>query len=102
MQLTSTSIPLLIGMVGLALSLGFTAVAFNYPEFGKQELVDLGTLDVEAEEQIEIPPTEQKPPPPPKIVVPIIVEVPDEEEVEEEIEDDFRGIHRRSCSCRTC
>ncbi len=79
----------LIGMVGLALSLGFTAVAFNYPDFGKAELVDLGTLDVEAEEQIEIPPTEQKPPPPPKIVVPIIIEVPDEEEVEEEIEDVF-------------
>lgn len=79
----------LIGLVGLAVSLGFTAIAFNYPSFERQELVDLGTLEVEAEEQIEIPPTEQKPPPPPKIQVPIIVEVPDEEEVEVELEEIF-------------
>ncbi len=68
------------------MSIGLTFLAFEFPEFEEQELVDLGSLEVEVEEQIEIPPTEQKPPPPPKVTLPEIVEVPDEEEIEEEIE----------------
>lgn len=72
--------------LGFAMSIGLTLLAFEFPEFEEQELVDLGTLEVEVEEQIEIPPTQQKPPPPPKVTLPEIVEVPDEEEIEEEIE----------------
>ena len=79
----------LISRVGLTMSLGLVLLAFEFPDFEEQVLVDLGTLDTEMEEQIEIPPTEQKPPPPPKVVQPQIIEVPDEEEIEEEIEEVF-------------
>jgi protein TonB len=75
-----------ISRMGFILSLGFVFLAFEMPTFEEQQIVDLGTLEVEVEEQIEIPPTEQKPPPPPKVTLPEIVEVPDEEEIEEEIE----------------
>ena len=78
-----------IANVGLVLSLGLVLTAFEYPDFDDQTLVDLGSLDSEMEEMIEIPPTEQLPPPPPKIQQPEIVEVPDDEEIEEEIEVDL-------------
>lgn len=70
----------------MALSLLIVLAAFEFPDFEEQTLVDLGVLDADIEETIEIPPTEQKPPPPPKLQQPEIVEVPDEEEIEEEIE----------------
>ncbi len=76
----------LIGNIGAILSLAVVLAAFEFPLFEEQELVNLGNLDSDIEEMIEIPPTEQKPPPPPKIKQPEIVEIPDEEEIEEEIE----------------
>lgn len=76
----------LLRNIGLTVSLALVLAAFEFPEFEEQTLMDLGSLDVEMEELMEIPPTEQKPPPPPKIQQPEIVEVPDEEEIEEEIE----------------
>eukprot|EP01026_Neomeris_dumetosa_P001581 TRINITY_DN103907_c0_g1_i3.p1 TRINITY_DN103907_c0_g1~~TRINITY_DN103907_c0_g1_i3.p1 ORF type:complete len:284 (+),score=57.80 TRINITY_DN103907_c0_g1_i3:194-1045(+) len=79
----------LLGNIGLAISLAIVLAAFEYPDFEEQSLVDLGVLDSEMEEMMEIPPTEQLPPPPPKIQQPEIVEVPDEEEIEEEIEVDL-------------
>ena len=48
--------------------------------------MDLGSIDDDFEDLMEIPPTEQPPPPPPVIQQPEIIEVPDEEEIEEEIE----------------
>ena len=72
--------------IAFAMSIGLVLLAFEFPEFEEQELVDLGTVEADVEEQIEIPPTQQKPPPPPKVTLPEIVEVPDEEEIEEEIE----------------
>ena len=48
--------------------------------------MDLGTIEDDFEDLMEIPPTEQPPPPPPVIQQPEIIEVPDEEEIEEEIE----------------
>lgn len=75
-----------INRIGFIMSIGLVLLAFEFPEFAEQTIVDLGTLDSVLEEQIEIPPTEQKPPPPPKVTLPEIVEVPDEEEIEEEIE----------------
>ena len=78
-----------IANVGLMLSLAIILAAFEFPDFDEQDLVDLGTLEAEVEEMMEIPPTEQLPPPPPKIETPQIVEVPDEEEIEEEIEIDL-------------
>ncbi len=73
----------LVGNIGLALSLAFVLAAFEFPDFDEQSLVDLGSLETDLEEVIEIPPTEQKPPPPPKLQQPQIIEVPDEEEIEE-------------------
>ncbi len=76
----------LLRNVGMAISLAMVLAAFEFPAFDEKSLMDLGSLDVEMEELMEIPPTEQKPPPPPKIQQPEIVEVPDEEEIEDEIE----------------
>lgn len=74
----------LIGNIGLAMSIGLVLLAFEFPNFAEEELVDLGVAETDMEEQIEVPPTEQKPPPPPpKIVVPKIIEVDNEEEIEE-------------------
>lgn len=72
--------------IAAIMSVSLALLAFEFPEFEEQTIADLGTVTVEMEEQIEIPPTEQKPPPPPKVTLPEIVEVPDEEEIEEEIE----------------
>jgi len=79
----------LVANIGLMLSLAIVLAAFEFPDFEESDLVDLGTLDSDMEEMMEIPPTEQLPPPPPKIETPQIVEVPDEEEIEEEIEIDL-------------
>ncbi|MEM6643529.1 MAG: energy transducer TonB [Bacteroidota bacterium] len=72
--------------VGMALSLLIVIVAFEWKSYDDAGLMDLGNIDDDFEDILEIPPTEQPPPPPPKVQVPEIIEVPDEEEIEEEIE----------------
>ncbi|MEQ9405427.1 MAG: energy transducer TonB [Cyclobacteriaceae bacterium] len=72
--------------IGLCASLLFTIVAFEWRSYDDSGLLDLGSLDDDFEDILEIPPTEQPPPPPPKIKLPEIIEIPDEEEIEEEIE----------------
>ncbi|MFZ6666337.1 energy transducer TonB [Peijinzhouia sedimentorum] len=72
--------------IGLALSILIVTAAFEWKNYDEGDMLDLGTLDMEMDEILEIPPTEQPPPPPPKVVQPEIVEVPDEEEIEQEIE----------------
>ena len=72
--------------IGLCSSLFLVIVAFEWPSFDDSGLLDLGSVDDDFEDILEIPPTEQPPPPPPKIKLPEIIEVPDEEEIEEEIE----------------
>lgn len=79
----------LLSRVGLAISLLVVWMMFEVPQFEKQELVDLGTVEAEPEEMIEIPPTQHQPPPPPKIKQPEIVEIPEDEEIEEEIDVDL-------------
>ena len=74
------------GNVGLMLSLAFIIWAFEWKNYDEGALVDLGQVDDNFEDLMEIPPTEQPPPPPPKVQLPQIIEVPDEEEIEEEIE----------------
>jgi protein TonB len=59
--------------------------AFEFPTFEEQQLINLGTVESSAEEQIEIPPTQQNTPPPPQIKAPQIVEVKNEEEIKEEV-----------------
>jgi len=75
--------------VGLFLSLLIVLVAFEWKDYDDGALVDLGQVQDDFEDLMEIPPTEQPPPPPPKIQQPEIIEVPDEEEIEEEIEVDL-------------
>lgn len=71
--------------IGLTLALLLVLLAFEWRQYDFS-IKDLGTLDDEFEEQLEIPPTEQPPPPPPPPVIPPeIIEVPDEEEEEEGI-----------------
>ena len=75
--------------IGLAVSLALVLTAFEWRSYDDGNLVDLGQLDDDFEDIMEIPPTEQPPPPPPKIQLPQIIEIPDEEEIEEEIEVDL-------------
>lgn len=75
--------------IGLVISLAVVTLAFEWKSYDDTGLVDLGTVENDFEDVMEIPPTEQPPPPPPKIQQPEIIEVPDEEEIEEEIEIDL-------------
>lgn len=72
--------------IGLTASLLLVILAFEWRTYDDSGLVDLGQVEDDFEDIMEIPPTEQPPPPPPKIQLPEIIEVPDEEEIEEEIE----------------
>lgn len=72
--------------IGLTVSLALVIVAFEWRTYDDSGLVDLGQVEDDFEDIMEIPPTEQPPPPPPKVQLPEIIEVPDEEEIEEEIE----------------
>lgn len=72
--------------IGMAASILLVILAFEWRTYDDNGLMDLGSVDDDFEDILEIPPTEQPPPPPPKVQVPEIVEVPDEEEIEEEIE----------------
>lgn len=75
--------------IGLFASLLIILVAFEWKDYDDGKMVDLGQVQDDFEDLMEIPPTEQPPPPPPKIQQPEIIEVPDEEEIEEEIEVDL-------------
>ena len=68
--------------VGLVVSLLIAIVAFEWKSYD-DVIMNLGNVDMEFEEAIEIPPTDLPPPPPPVIQQPEIIEVDDEEEIEE-------------------
>ena len=82
-QEKNASLSRLFMTVGLSLSLLFTIVAINWRTYDKGELLDLGQLDADFEEVIEVPPSEQPPPPPPKAEQVVLLEVKDEVIVEE-------------------
>ena len=75
--------------IGLFISMVIVVTAFESGRSDDGGMVDLGQVNDDFEDLMEIPPTEQPPPPPPKIQQPEIIEVPDEEEIEEEIEVDL-------------
>ncbi len=75
--------------IGLVISLAVVTLAFEWKSYDNSGLVDLGTVENNFEDVMEIPPTEQPPPPPPKIQQPEIIAVPDEEEIEDDIEIDL-------------
>jgi len=75
--------------IGLAISLLLVITAFEWKFYEEGSAVDLGSVEDDFEDILEIPPTQQPPPPPPKVQLPKIIEVPDEEEIEEDIEVDL-------------
>ena len=75
--------------LGLLVSVGLVLFAFEYKSYDDLALKDLGQVDVEMEELLDIPITEQPPPPPPPVEQPVIQEIPDEVEIEEKIEVNF-------------
>lgn len=72
--------------IGLVVSLALVITAFEWRFYDGGDTMDLGSVEDNFEDLMEIPPTEQPPPPPPVIQQPEIIEVPDEEEIEDEIE----------------
>jgi periplasmic protein TonB len=72
--------------IGLMISLLLAITAFTYRVYDDTSVKDLGNNNLNNEEILEVPPTEQLPPPPPKIQQPQIIEVPDEKKIEEEID----------------
>ena len=72
--------------IGLVVSLMLVIVAFEWKSYDEVDEIDMGIVDDDFEELVDIPITEQPPPPPPKIQQPEIIEIPDEEEIEEEID----------------
>ncbi|MEO1652983.1 MAG: energy transducer TonB, partial [Bacteroidota bacterium] len=72
--------------VGLAVSIAAVIFFFELKFYDDLETIDLGTLDADETELIDIPITEIPPPPPPVLQQPEIVEIPDEEEIEEQVE----------------
>lgn len=75
--------------IGLVVSISLVFFAFEYKFYDDGPAMDLGQVNDDMEDIMEIPPTEQPPPPPPKVKLPEIIEIPDEEEIEEEIELDL-------------
>lgn len=75
--------------LGLMVSVGLVLFAFEYRSYDDGLLKDLGSIDDDFEELLDIPITEQPPPPPPPIEQPEIKEIPDEVEIEEKIEVNF-------------
>ncbi|MEQ9468173.1 MAG: energy transducer TonB [Ekhidna sp.] len=69
--------------LGMVLSILMAIVAINWKVYDDGELVDLGQLETDVNEIIEIPISNQPPPPPPKQEVFKIAEVKDTEIVEE-------------------
>ena len=72
--------------IGLSLSLLFVIVAINWKSYDKLEMVDLGTLEADFDDLIEVPVSTQPPPPPPKQNQPTIITEVDDEVIIEEIE----------------
>ncbi|WP_436516642.1 energy transducer TonB [Ekhidna sp. To15] len=69
--------------VGMVLSLLFAIVAINWKSYNDGDIVDLGKVEADLNEIIEIPASTQEPPPPPKHEVFKIEEVKDTEIIEE-------------------
>lgn len=75
--------------LGLTLSLLFVTTAINWKTYDKPEMVDLGKLDADFEDVMEVPISQQPPPPPPSQKNPTIIVETSDEEIIEEIELDL-------------
>lgn len=79
----STALRPLFFHIGMAISLMMVIVAINWKSYEHGALVDLGQIQPDMNEIIEIPISKQPPPPPPKTEIFKIEEVKDSEMVEE-------------------
>ena len=75
--------------IGFIIALGIVISAFEWKTYDKYEVVSLQSIQMEQQELLEIPPTEQPSPPPPKKMAVKIITVSDLEEVEEKIDIDL-------------
>ena len=73
--------------IGLVISLLFVIAAFEWRFYDKTDIMANGDgMNIEFEDVLDVPPTEQPPPPAPKLKDIKIIEVQDIEEIEEDIE----------------
>jgi periplasmic protein TonB len=75
--------------LGLVLSLMIVLTAFEWKFYSDGFLLDLGQLNDDFEQIMDVPPTDYIPPPPPKIVQPEIIEATPDDEEEDKIEIDW-------------
>lgn len=75
-------------MIGLVTSLSITITAFEWKSREVGDLMDLGNLQGDFPDLVDIPPTEQPPPEIPKIKNFTIIDIPDEEVIDVEIDID--------------
>lgn len=75
-------------MIGLVTSLTITITAFEWKSHDVGDLMNLGTLQDDFPDLVEIPPTEQLPPEAPKIKNFTIIDIPDDEVIDVEIDID--------------
>lgn len=76
-------------MIGLVLSLSITITAFEWRNYNEGDLMDLGTLQDDFPDLVDIPPTEQPPQEPPQVKNFTIIDIPDDEEIDEDIDIDL-------------
>jgi len=72
--------------IGLLASLSLTFVAFEWKQYNRGDLMDLGVIMDDFGDIIEVPLTEQPPPKAPPLQQPEIVPIPDDEEINEVVE----------------
>jgi protein TonB len=72
--------------LGLSLSLLLVSTAINWKTYERGDLVDLGMIDTEFDDLIEVPVSEQPPPPPPAEKQPLVITEVSDEEIIEDIE----------------
>lgn len=76
--------------IGLVISLLMVIGAFEWRFYDDQELMNVGPTNIEFDESLDVPLTEQPPPPPPKALKNVqIIAVEDLEDIEDEIEIDL-------------
>jgi periplasmic protein TonB len=75
--------------IGLFLTMVVIVSAFEWKTFDDAGLADLGMVNEDMEDLLDIPLTDIPPPPPPKVQQPEIIDIPDDEEIEDEIELDL-------------
>jgi periplasmic protein TonB len=75
--------------IGLFVAMLLVVTAFEWRNYDDTGLANLGMVNEDVEDLLDIPLTDIPPPPPPKVQQPEIIDVPDDEVIEDEIELDL-------------